>query len=121
MSEISNQRKRGKSQGPFKTIRLARVNPKETNGKILSKSNENLMNIQGLANSNTSQIIQLLKQFDMTLKYGPCVGKTRLERWNRAKVYALDPPIKVLEILKNENLSKVIPDINLSLWHKELD
>ncbi|KAL1515590.1 hypothetical protein AB1Y20_002210 [Prymnesium parvum] len=40
-----------------------------------------------------------LRAFDMCLKYGPCVGPTRLERWRRAERLRLDPPRRVLEIL----------------------
>lgn len=31
----------------------------------------------------------------MTSKYGPCVGMTRLQRWERAKKWGLQPPEEV--------------------------
>lgn len=40
-----------------------------------------------------------LRAFDLTSKYGPVVGLTRRERWNRAKALGLDPPLDVLEII----------------------
>ena len=40
-----------------------------------------------------------LKTFDLTMKYGPCIGLTRLERFDRAEAHGLSPPKKVLEII----------------------
>lgn len=41
-----------------------------------------------------------LKTFDLTSKYGPCCGMTRLERYDRAAGLGLDPPKKVLEVIQ---------------------
>lgn len=41
-----------------------------------------------------------LSKFDLTLKYGPCVGLTRIERWERAKNLGLEPPPRVYELLQ---------------------
>lgn len=35
---------------------------------------------------------EMLRQFDMNMSYGPCLGLTRLERWERANALGLDPP-----------------------------
>lgn len=40
-----------------------------------------------------------LRAFDLNSKYGPCIGLTRLERWERAKNFGLDPPARVKEML----------------------
>ncbi len=37
----------------------------------------------------------ILRIFDMTSRYGPCVGVTRLQRWERAKKWGLNPPEEV--------------------------
>jgi len=42
---------------------------------------------------------EILRVFDLSYQYGPCVGVTRLERWERAKVLGLNPPTEVKEIL----------------------
>ena len=42
--------------------------------------------------SNHSDILRI---FDMTSRYGPCVGVTRLQRWERAKKWGLNPPEEV--------------------------
>ncbi|WOO78943.1 DNA polymerase delta subunit 4 [Vanrija pseudolonga] len=47
----------------------------------------------------TTKVHHILRVFDMTSKYGPCVGMTRLERWERAKKWGLNPPEEVKAIL----------------------
>ncbi|KAI5059306.1 hypothetical protein GOP47_0026088 [Adiantum capillus-veneris] len=43
---------------------------------------------------------ETLRQFDMNMRYGPCLGMTRLERWERANKLGMNPPIEVKEILE---------------------
>eukprot|EP00743_Colponemidia_sp_Colp-15_P007067 GILK01007626.1.p1 GENE.GILK01007626.1~~GILK01007626.1.p1 ORF type:complete len:122 (-),score=12.83 GILK01007626.1:103-426(-) len=53
-----------------------------------------------------------LRLFDMDMKYGPCIGITRLERWEQAKELGLDPPQSIHElILKSEKKT--------CLWDKD--
>ena len=47
-----------------------------------------------------------LRGFDLTSAYGPCLGLTRLERWDRAVKYGLDPPKAVLEALQRRGCGK---------------
>ena len=47
-----------------------------------------------------------LRGFDLTSAYGPCLGLTRLERWDRAVKYGLDPPKAVLEALQRRGRAK---------------
>lgn len=48
----------------------------------------------------TEDIIQqILKHFDLSSQYGPAIGMTRLERWNRASRLGLDPPQEIHAIL----------------------
>ncbi|KAI8384674.1 DNA polymerase delta, subunit 4-domain-containing protein [Radiomyces spectabilis] len=46
-----------------------------------------------------SEVDKLLRQFDLNYTYGPCVGLTRLERWERAQALGLNPPQSVKDIL----------------------
>ncbi|RSH94441.1 hypothetical protein EHS25_004244 [Saitozyma podzolica] len=46
-----------------------------------------------------NNVHHILRVFDMTSKYGPCVGITRLERWERANKWGLNPPEEIREIL----------------------
>jgi len=41
----------------------------------------------------------LLRKFDMDPKFGPCVGLSRMDRWNRASRLGLDPPAYLLELM----------------------
>lgn len=41
------------------------------------------------------KIYQMLRVFDNTCEFGPCVGMTRLERWERAQALGLNPPPEV--------------------------
>ncbi|KAL1927426.1 hypothetical protein VTP01DRAFT_3663 [Rhizomucor pusillus] len=42
----------------------------------------------------------LLRQFDLDYKFGPCVGLTRLERWERAEQLGLNPPEEIKRIIQ---------------------
>lgn len=41
----------------------------------------------------------ILAQFDVDTKFGPTLGMTRLERWERAERFGLEPPTVVKELL----------------------
>ncbi|MQL98848.1 hypothetical protein Taro_031565 [Colocasia esculenta] len=40
-----------------------------------------------------------LRQFDMDMRYGPCLGMSRMERWQRAARLGLHPPPEVADLL----------------------
>lgn len=42
---------------------------------------------------------RILRLFDMSGEYGPCLGITRLNRWKRAHRLGLSPPVEVLGVL----------------------
>ncbi|XP_020587869.1 DNA polymerase delta subunit 4 [Phalaenopsis equestris] len=42
-----------------------------------------------------------LRQFDMEMRYGPCVGLSRLERWDRACSMGLNPPMEIGHLLRS--------------------
>ncbi|RKP23436.1 hypothetical protein SYNPS1DRAFT_30817 [Syncephalis pseudoplumigaleata] len=42
---------------------------------------------------------RLLRQFDLTLRFGPCIGISRAERWQRAASHDLHPPAYLAELL----------------------
>mmetsp|Transcript_11987 Transcript_11987/g.33722 ORF Transcript_11987/g.33722 Transcript_11987/m.33722 type:complete len:118 (+) Transcript_11987:310-663(+) len=52
------------------------------------------------ASSAQEHTEHVLRQFDLSSKYGPCIGMTRLERWERADKLGLDPPEAVEAILR---------------------
>ncbi|GMJ11324.1 polymerase delta 4 [Hibiscus trionum] len=43
---------------------------------------------------------QVLRQFDMNMAFGPCIGMTRLDRWERAQRLGLNPSQEIQSILK---------------------
>ncbi|KAJ5770154.1 uncharacterized protein N7511_002205 [Penicillium nucicola] len=47
---------------------------------------------------------KILRHFDLSSQYGPCIGIPRVNRWRRANTLKLNPPIEVLAvILKGKN------------------
>ncbi|KAJ5497467.1 hypothetical protein N7463_009454 [Penicillium fimorum] len=42
---------------------------------------------------------KILRHFDLSSQYGPCVGIARVKRWRRANQLKLNPPIEVLAVL----------------------
>ncbi|KAL6235817.1 hypothetical protein BDW75DRAFT_128161 [Aspergillus navahoensis] len=42
---------------------------------------------------------KILRHFDLSSQYGPCIGIARLKRWRRANSLNLNPPIEVLSVL----------------------
>jgi len=53
-----------------------------------------------------SKVYRMLRVFDLSYEYGPCIGMSRLERWERAEAMGLEPPSEVREILMTEEGTK---------------
>ncbi|KAI0853870.1 DNA polymerase delta, subunit 4-domain-containing protein [Daldinia vernicosa] len=53
---------------------------------------------------------KVLRYWDVSSQYGPCVGITRMKRWERANKLGLNPPLEVLAVLQKEE-SKGTPGI----------
>ncbi|KAI9903183.1 hypothetical protein N3K66_002535 [Trichothecium roseum] len=45
---------------------------------------------------------KVLRYFDVSSQYGPCIGIDRTKRWQRAERLGLEPPIEVLAVLLKE-------------------
>ncbi|KAL2133411.1 hypothetical protein VTI74DRAFT_2412 [Chaetomium olivicolor] len=45
---------------------------------------------------------KVLRYFDVSSQYGPCIGIARLKRWQRAQRLGLNPPLEVLAVLLKE-------------------
>ncbi|BBN00319.1 DNA polymerase delta subunit 4 [Marchantia polymorpha subsp. ruderalis] len=52
------------------------------------------------------EIESTLRQFDMNMAYGPCLGITRMERWERATRLGLSPPSNVRDMIVNLEASQ---------------
>lgn len=48
---------------------------------------------------------KILRHFDLSSQYGPCIGVARMKRWKRANGLGLRPPIEVLTVLLKEEES----------------
>jgi len=65
----------------------------------LRKVNEKTGHMATIHTEGETKIDKILRVFDLSYEYGPCVGFTRLERWERAQALGLDPPVEVRDIL----------------------
>ena len=60
------------------------------------------------------QLEDVLRQFDLNPRFGPFVGIDRLERWERADKFGLEPPPAIRKLLLSGN---AIPQRHRgSLW-----
>ncbi|KZS94663.1 DNA polymerase delta, subunit 4 [Sistotremastrum niveocremeum HHB9708] len=67
--------------------------------KLRSAARERMGNIQPIHADDLTKVDIILRVFDTNYKYGPCVGLTRLERWEMAERLGLNPPKEIREIL----------------------
>lgn len=51
------------------------------------------------ARPECDDVEEILRQFDMNMAYGPCLGISRLERFERACRLNLKPPMDVKNLL----------------------
>ncbi|KDQ26514.1 hypothetical protein PLEOSDRAFT_159569 [Pleurotus ostreatus PC15] len=58
--------------------------------------------LQPIHAENETPIHHILRVFDLSYEYGPCVGVPRIQRWERANKMGLNPPQEVYEILTNK-------------------
>ncbi|KAG2487430.1 hypothetical protein HYH03_013997 [Edaphochlamys debaryana] len=71
-----------------------------------------------VTNADLTADEQTLRKFDLTTKYGPCAGMTRLERWERASKFSLDPPQEVKNIIMEAGGPGCALDRDL--WHDRI-
>ncbi|XP_034044991.1 DNA polymerase delta subunit 4 [Thalassophryne amazonica] len=57
--------------------------------------------------------LEKLRQFDLDWRFGPCIGISRLQRWERAQLHGLNPPEEIRDLLLHTHND---PEHNLSLW-----
>ena len=55
---------------------------------------------------------EVLRQFDMNMAFGPCLGMSRLDRWERASRLGLNPPKEIRSLLDRNSAGAR----SLSLW-----
>lgn len=105
-ASLTNKR-RQKSPEPAKT-----KSPQRSQTTIAANSERILSDL------DREQIINELKQFDMTSKYGPCVGISRRLRWERAEKLGKKPPKHVHDLLTDKFLEeKLGQELIENLWY----
>ncbi|GJE93854.1 hypothetical protein PsYK624_100180 [Phanerochaete sordida] len=63
-------------------------------------------NVMPIHAENHSMEDHILRFFDLSYQYGPCIGITRLQRWDRAQSLGMSPPEVVKQLLTNEDGSE---------------
>ncbi|CAM1504013.1 Fc.00g016040.m01.CDS01 [Cosmosporella sp. VM-42] len=66
------------------------------------KSLENQRKAPRVHQQGLSLSEKVLRYFDVSSQYGPCIGIDRAKRWTRAERLGLNPPIEVLAVLQKE-------------------
>jgi len=66
-----------------------------------------------------NKVQQILRVFDNSHQYGPCIGMTRLERWERAESLGLNPPKEIYEILMTKQ-GQALDEYKQSVFHGEV-
>jgi DNA polymerase delta subunit 4 len=81
------------------------------------KSSQESPTARRIANVKASAVVPLrqdvkymLKQFDLDSRFGPCIGLSRIERWNRAEKLGLNPDLQIKEMAEMSGNKE-------ALWH----
>ncbi|KAI0640715.1 DNA polymerase delta, subunit 4-domain-containing protein [Trametes meyenii] len=63
---------------------------------------EQMGNLEPVHAEGQSMVHYILRVFDLSYEYGPCIGVSRIDRWERADALGLNPPPEVKEILMTQ-------------------
>ncbi|OCH85875.1 hypothetical protein OBBRIDRAFT_797716 [Obba rivulosa] len=103
---------------PVKTKRLVVKEEKgvpESWRKHYGVVREKMGHLQPIHAENETMVHHILRVFDLSYEYGPCIGVTRMQRWERAEALGLKPPPEVKEILETKG-----PDFTECVFHGEV-
>lgn len=95
----------------FKQKRSGRATQAQSSGPKDAKPERN---DSGRANGLSEAEQRLLFDFDVCVKYGPCTGMSRGQRWERAERFGLEPPADVKAILERMQDDSSVQDC---VWH----
>ncbi|KAF9038554.1 DNA polymerase delta, subunit 4-domain-containing protein [Panaeolus papilionaceus] len=105
-AELKKERTRAVKPEPTKAVvpeELPELNPQDTKWrKPFAQAKAKMGNLQTIHAQNQTKIHDILRVFDNTYEYGPCVGMSRLDRWERAEALGLNPPKEVYDILQTK-------------------
>ncbi|KAI1337664.1 DNA polymerase delta, subunit 4-domain-containing protein [Xylariaceae sp. FL0016] len=57
---------------------------------------------------------KVLRYWDVSSQYGPCVGISRAKRWQRADRLGLNPPVEVMAVLMKESEKKEESEVGVN-------
>jgi len=82
---------------------LPQLDPKNKKwNKLYGKAREKMNYLQPIHAEKQNKVHHILRTFDLSYEYGPCIGVSRLDRWERAEALGLNPPPEVKEILMTQ-------------------
>ncbi|KZT07235.1 uncharacterized protein LAESUDRAFT_758641 [Laetiporus sulphureus 93-53] len=67
--------------------------------KLYGEVREKNSHLEFVHGEGLNKVDHILRMFDLTYDFGPCIGVTRLQRWQRAEMLGLKPPPEIKEIL----------------------
>eukprot|EP00245_Coleochaete_scutata_P005131 TRINITY_DN1844_c0_g2_i1.p2 TRINITY_DN1844_c0_g2~~TRINITY_DN1844_c0_g2_i1.p2 ORF type:complete len:127 (-),score=38.20 TRINITY_DN1844_c0_g2_i1:256-636(-) len=118
MLRTFQQRKKGSSVEP--RISAFKKDEGSTGGKGSVGPNRQQQNAAAAPPVNQSAPFEeddvelVLREFDLEAKFGPCLGMTRMERWQRAHRLGLSPPQVVHDFLEHAGGSQNC------MWHNRV-
>lgn len=95
----------------------------EKRAKISSGTKDSHVHGTTLTSDEDRKKLDKLKAFDMTLRFGPCVGLSRMTRWHRARDLGLDPPQEIKALIEDKALKKRVGVLQVErcLWYDILE
>ncbi|XP_031552455.1 DNA polymerase delta subunit 4-like [Actinia tenebrosa] len=84
----------------FPTVKKQKViKQKPQSAKTQDKKAEVKKIDVGVSVQDEKTRLSLLKEFDLNSEYGPCIGISRLQRWERAEKFGLHPSQDIKDII----------------------
>ncbi|OJD36514.1 dna polymerase delta subunit 4 [Diplodia corticola] len=95
-----SQKEAAKAEVPSEEKEASRIT--EAQIKKYWKEKERVRKAPRVHQQDVSLHEKVLREFDTSGRYGPCIGNARIKRWKRAHRLGLNPPLEVLAVLLKE-------------------
>ncbi|KAK3361050.1 DNA polymerase delta, subunit 4-domain-containing protein [Lasiosphaeria ovina] len=100
VKQESSEEAAEKSDAEFRADRISDASIERYWGKIEASRQARATHRKHTEGLTTGE--KLLRYFDVSSQYGPCIGIDRTKRWQRAEKLGLNPPIEVLAVLRKD-------------------
>jgi len=87
--------------------------------KIYAEVKEKMGGLPAIHGEKQNRIHEILRVFDNSYEYGPCVGISRRDRWDRAQALGLNPPKEIDDIL-NTKEGTTLTEYSQSVFYGEV-